>query len=113
MLTRAQRGKIEYAAGRERVQRTAGVGHGHRDDGREQQPRKARGHFTNKKKWQDAVGALTRREQRCVLRENEKQHTDQQENCKLKENDDATGQKRAAAIALIARRKQPLNNRLI
>ncbi len=105
--------EIQNAAGGERVERTAGIGHGDGDDGGEEKSGEAGGHFAHEEERKDAIGAFTGGEKRRVLRENKEQNADEKENRELNEDDDAAGEKSAAAVAFVARGEKALDDGLI
>ena len=65
-------GKIQNARSGQRIQRTAGIRHGHRKNRRQQKACQPRRHLAHQKKRQDAIGAFSGRQQRPVLCENKK-----------------------------------------
>ena len=105
--------KIKHARSGQRIQRTAGIGHGHGHDGSEKQAGKSYGHFAHEKKREDAVGALAGRQQRGVLREHIEEHTNQQKHGELNKHDNPAGEQGAAAVALTFRGEETLHDDLV
>ena len=82
-LSSAQRRKIQHAAGGQRIQRAARVGHRDCDDGGKQQPRESSGHFTKRKSGRMPSVALARRTQRvcCAKTKSKTPISRNTENC--------------------------------
>lgn len=84
--------EIQHAGSRQGIQRTAGIGHRHRENRSKQQTGQSYGHFTHQKKWQDPLRFFPGCEYWPVLCEDKEQHADQKKHRELYQHQEAAGQ---------------------
>src|SRR5262249_50477118 len=105
--------EIQHRACCKRIKRAAAIGHCHRENQSDQNSGRPRRHVTNEECRQNCAEPQARCQKRRMLRENEKQNSNEKKQTELEEDKKAGCNERSAAVALVSCRKQALHDRLV
>src|SRR5690348_14244263 len=105
--------KINHARRSQRIERAAGVGHGHSENRGEHDSDESYGHLRHYEFREEPVGIMLRQRKWNVLAVGVEHHADYKKQRELEEDNYAAGKQSFFAVALGTRREQPLHHGLI